>query len=197
MSQEEFHEHISPHVRRADGDADKKDGFISGLRYVQGQYDDREDLKKLNDYLCKEEMMHKDGRVVRLLYLSLPPSAFPACAEALGEVCKSPYGHTRIIVEKPFGRDLASFQELSAIVRKSFAPEEIYRIDHYVGKEIVQNLLVLRFCNLFLDPLWNRNHISSIEIVSNIHHLPTNPAHLTVWTVHHHSYYDLIEWNGA
>eukprot|EP01028_Stygiella_incarcerata_P011021 TRINITY_DN601_c0_g1_i4.p1 TRINITY_DN601_c0_g1~~TRINITY_DN601_c0_g1_i4.p1 ORF type:complete len:434 (-),score=114.68 TRINITY_DN601_c0_g1_i4:157-1458(-) len=164
MSEVEFREHMSSHLKAADGEGPGKETFLSDLRYMQGQYDSREDLIKLHEYLSNEEMERKDHRIVRLLYLSLPPSAFPACAETLGQVCKSPYGHTRIIVEKPFGRDLASFRELSAILRKSFSPEEIYRIDHYVGKEIVQNLLVLRFCNLFLDPLWNRSHISSIEI---------------------------------
>ncbi len=97
-----------------------------------------------------------------LHYLSLPPSAAPDVIDALGRYQLA--GAARVILEKPFGRDLESARELDALVRSVFAEEQIFRIDHYLGREAVQNLLALRFANGMFEPVWNRNHIDHVQI---------------------------------
>ena len=101
----------------------------------------------------------------RVFYLSLPPQAFPSTISGLGaaKLNQGP-GWSRIVIEKPFGRDLASAQELNRLVHQYFDESQIYRIDHYLGKETVQNLLVFRFANAMFESLWNRDHIESVEI---------------------------------
>jgi glucose-6-phosphate 1-dehydrogenase len=101
----------------------------------------------------------------RAYYLSLPPQAFPATIAGLGSAkLNQSSGWTRIVIEKPFGRDLASAQELNRLVHQFFDESQVYRIDHYLGKETVQNLLVFRFANAMFESLWNRDHIESVEI---------------------------------
>jgi glucose-6-phosphate 1-dehydrogenase len=101
----------------------------------------------------------------RVLYLALPPAAFPPVISALGQagLNKSPKW-TRIVIEKPFGHDFDSAEALNDCVHKYFAEDQVYRIDHYLGKETVQNILVFRFANSLFEPLWNRDRIASIEI---------------------------------
>lgn len=101
----------------------------------------------------------------RIFDMAVPPKVFPEAVVGLGEagLNKSP-GWTRLIVEKPFGRDLDSAQELNRLVHKYFDESQVYRIDHFLGKETVQNLLVFRFANTMFEPLWNRDHIESVEI---------------------------------
>ena len=98
-------------------------------------------------------------------YLSLPPQVFPTVIKGLGENgANDGDGFTRLVVEKPFGTDLASAQALNAVVHEYFAEEQVYRIDHYLGKETVQNLLAFRFANAMFEPLWNRDRIERVEI---------------------------------
>ncbi len=101
----------------------------------------------------------------RVLYLALPPAAFPRVITALGEagLNKSPKW-TRIVIEKPFGHDFDSAESLNDCVHKYFTEDQVFRIDHYLGKETVQNILVFRFANSLFEPLWNRDRIASIEI---------------------------------
>lgn len=101
----------------------------------------------------------------RVLYLALPPAIFGTVVTRLGEagLHQGP-GWTRLVVEKPFGSDLASAQQLNELIHRYFAESQIYRIDHYLGKETVQNLLVFRFANSLFEPLWNRDRIESVEI---------------------------------
>jgi glucose-6-phosphate 1-dehydrogenase len=101
----------------------------------------------------------------RVFYLSLPPQAFPPTISGLGaaKLNQGP-GWSRIVIEKPFGRDLESAQALNRLVHQYFDESQIYRIDHYLGKETVQNLLVFRFANAMFESLWNRDHIESVEI---------------------------------
>src|SRR5438874_2688276 len=99
----------------------------------------------------------------RVYYLAVPPPAFPTIVEALGKR-RSATGWTRLIVEKPFGHDLASARELNTMLREHFAEEEIFRIDHYLGKETVQNMLALRFANGIFEPIWNRQFIDHVQI---------------------------------
>jgi glucose-6-phosphate 1-dehydrogenase len=101
----------------------------------------------------------------RVLYLSLPPKAFPGTIEGLGKAgLNKGTGWTRIVVEKPFGRDLQSARELNELVHRYFDESQIYRIDHYLGKETVQNLLVFRFANSIFESLWNRDRIDNVQI---------------------------------
>jgi glucose-6-phosphate 1-dehydrogenase len=101
----------------------------------------------------------------RVLYLALPPVAFPPTIEALGRAgLNHSDGWTRLVIEKPFGHDLASAVRLNALVHKYFDETSVYRIDHYLGKETVQNLLAFRFGNALFESAWNRDHISSVKI---------------------------------
>jgi len=101
----------------------------------------------------------------RVFYLALPPTAFEPTLENLGKTgLNQGPGWTRVVIEKPFGRDLETAQHLNEAVHRNFEESQIYRIDHYLGKETVQNLLVFRFANAIFESLWNRNHIDSVQI---------------------------------
>jgi glucose-6-phosphate 1-dehydrogenase len=99
----------------------------------------------------------------RVYYLAVPPVAFPTIVEALGKR-KSAKGWTRLIVEKPFGHDLASARQLNELLMQHFTEDEVFRIDHYLGKETVQNMLALRFANGIFEPIWNRQFIDHVQI---------------------------------
>lgn len=103
----------------------------------------------------------------RVLYLALPPEAFPPVIEGLGKAgLNHSAGYTRIVIEKPFGHDLDSAEKLNQCVHTYFDEQQVYRIDHYLGKETVQNILVFRFANSLFEPLWNRDRIASVEITA-------------------------------
>jgi glucose-6-phosphate 1-dehydrogenase len=107
----------------------------------------------------------RGGATNRLFYLSTPPSLYADIVTNLGkaDLARDEGGWTRIIIEKPFGHDLASAQELNRLVNSVFREEQVYRIDHYLGKETVQNVLALRFANGIFEPLWNRNHVAEVQ----------------------------------
>lgn len=151
-----------PFIKVKEGDAAKVDQFWAINSYVKGSYTEKEAFENLNKELLKIERGHEAGN--RLFYLALPPSVFAPVTTHIKGAAMSPTGWSRIIVEKPFGKDSDSSAELSQHLSGLFKEEEIYRIDHYLGKEMVQNLMVLRFANSTFQPVWNRNNIANVTI---------------------------------
>jgi glucose-6-phosphate 1-dehydrogenase len=122
------------------------------------------DYTSLRERIAALEATHGPFEV-RVFYVALPPSVFPAAIAGLGESgLASPPETTRLVIEKPFGHDLASSRALSGVVHEHFAESQVYRIDHYLGKETVQNMMVFRFANAMFETLWNRDHIESVQI---------------------------------
>ena len=143
--------------------------FANALAYVSGEYHHPEAFQKLKRRLEELDSAHKlNGN--RLFYLATPPDIYPVIIEQLDKsgLAKHPNGKSwvRIIIEKPYGRDLASAQKLNQAVLKVFDEPQVYRIDHYLGKDTVQNLLVLRFGNGIFEPLWNRNYVDHVQITA-------------------------------
>ena len=141
--------------------------FTDCLSYFQMDFDDLGEYLKLKNAL--DEIDKNEGTAGNyLFYLSMPPDMFSVISGNLGKVGLSnpDAGFRRIIIEKPFGYDLESGLELNRKLHEAFAEKQIYRIDHYLGKETVQNLLVMRFANGIYEPLWNRNYVHHVEITS-------------------------------
>jgi glucose-6-phosphate 1-dehydrogenase len=124
------------------------------LRYVAGDYQEDRTYEELRRAL--------DGATSPLHYLAIPPSLFAAVASGLARAGAA--DNARVVVEKPFGRDLASAEQLNATLHRYFPEAAIFRIDHFLGKEPVQNLLYYRFANSFLEPVWNRNYVDRVQI---------------------------------
>jgi glucose-6-phosphate 1-dehydrogenase len=145
------------------------DEFAANLYYSHGDYSDPESYARLAKCLADLEAAKNCGGN-RLFYLSTPPEVYPHIVEQLGKAGlarpKSPDTWVRIIIEKPFGRDLDSAKELNKEVLSVFEEKQVYRIDHYLGKDTVQNLLVLRFGNGIFEPLWNRNYVDHVQITA-------------------------------
>jgi glucose-6-phosphate 1-dehydrogenase len=145
------------------------DDFASNLFYSPGDYSDQQAYAQLAKRLAELDAQKNLGGN-RLFYLSTPPEVYPDIVEQLGRAGLSRPANSkswvRIIIEKPFGRDLATAKELNEIVHNVFEEHQVYRIDHYLGKDTVQNLLVLRFGNGIFEPLWNRNYVDHVQITA-------------------------------
>ncbi len=138
--------------------------FSQRLHYVQGGYDHVADVEQLFNKLTELE---EEG-AGRLYYLSTPPRLYTPIIQCLGVagMADESSGWRRVVIEKPFGHDLASARALNSEVHTMLAEHQVYRIDHYLGKETVQNLLVFRFANTIFEPVWNRNYISNVQITA-------------------------------
>ncbi|MEI8138879.1 MAG: glucose-6-phosphate dehydrogenase [bacterium] len=145
--------------------ADRTEEFLQRCYYCQGQYSSTDSFLDLFQLMREVEGV---GPINRIFYMAIPPSVFQDVARALGNsglvACDDSEGWSRIVVEKPFGRDRDSSDRLVKEMQTVFTEEMTYRIDHYLGKEIVQNLMVLRFANLIFEPLWNKAYIESVSI---------------------------------
>ena len=162
---DEFRDRMEHAVREFGRDEFKQDVWdklAEGTRYVSLDFADEgaeETLTKLLNELDEE----RGTRGNRVYYFAVPPQAMPILVDQLGKRRKTD-GWTRLIVEKPFGHDLASARELTEKLSAHFTEEEVFRIDHYLGKETVQNILALRFANGIFEPIWNRQFVDHIQI---------------------------------
>ena len=142
--------------------------FAAKLYYISGNYDDESFYKTITGRLTELDRRHNvpGGRI---FYLAVPPVIYETIVESLGKgglscLGKEEYEKVRLVVEKPFGRDLQSAIELNRIIQKHFDERQVYRIDHFLGKETVQNIMMFRFANAIYEPVWNRNFIDHIQI---------------------------------
>ena len=172
MSDDQFRSVTAQAITKKDGpgaDEGKRQSFVNQTNYFAGDYDNPESYRRLAQRL---DELDREGQLGgnRLFYLATPPEVYPHIVEQLGAAGlakpKREGSWTRMIIEKPFGRDGASARALNARVLSVFDESQVYRIDHYLGKETVQNLLVFRFGNGIFEPLWNRNYIDHIQITA-------------------------------
>jgi glucose-6-phosphate 1-dehydrogenase len=162
---DEFRERMKAAVQEHARDPFRDDvweGLAKGMRYVATDFADDNGMERLAKVLNELDKERGTGGN-RLYYFAVPPGALPTLIEQLGKR-RGAEGWTRVIVEKPFGRDRASARELNEELGRYFAEEEIFRIDHYLGKETVQNMLALRFANGIFEPIWNRQFVDHVQI---------------------------------
>ncbi len=152
----QVHQHVADSLKKAGG-IDNQRAFrklLSLLTYVSGDYRDPDTYVSIKKAL--------GGASRPTYYLAIPPSMFATVIQGLGTAKLA--NDARVVVEKPFGRDLASARELNRIAHSVFPEDSIFRIDHYLGKEAIMNLLYFRFANSFLEPIWNRNYVASVQL---------------------------------
>lgn len=173
LEREEFNSKLLEFLSHKQPQSDEEDfqrdllNFLDHCHYIHGEYNDDSAFESLARNLEQSERSNFSSETKsfkRIFYLALPPSVFLSVATSVRKHLYIPE-HVRLIVEKPFGHDLQSSSELSAALRPLFFEEEIFRIDHYLGKEMVKNLLILRFANIFFNAVWNRTYIKNIQIV--------------------------------
>ncbi len=145
----------------------RQSAFFERISFHAGGYDAASSYETLDSKLHAYERAHPSGAPGnRLFFLSVPPTVFGTVAEMISRHCRaSSGGFTRLMIEKPFGRDSVSFEELNALTAKHFEESQLYRIDHYLGKEIILNISTLRWANAVFEPMWTAKHIESVQIV--------------------------------
>jgi glucose-6-phosphate 1-dehydrogenase len=165
LSDEQFRAHLEEGVKQFasfEFNADEWSNFAPNLFYLQGKYTELEDFEKLSELMNRWEI--NSGN--RIYYMATPPSVFPNIIYLLKltDQLREDSNWRRVVFEKPFGTDLASALDLNQQIHKALNENQVYRIDHYLGKETVQNILVTRFANTIFEPLWNRTYIDHVEI---------------------------------
>jgi len=166
----ELRQRLAPFLLKGkDADQATVDAFLSCCSYVSGPYDGDDGFKRLETAILAAEKQSCRCRLGRLYYLALPPTVYPVVCRGLKNNCDgisrdNPENWIRLIVEKPFGRDTDSSEELAEQLGELYDEHEIYRIDHYLGKEMLQNLFVLRFANCMFSSMWNRDNVASVQI---------------------------------
>lgn len=157
-------EAVNANSRSGAVDLDLWASFAQGIQYHRGSFDDADAYTRLAERLAAIDAERGTGGN-RVFYLATPPEAYPTIIAQLGaHGLAHSHGWTRIIIEKPFGHDLNSAQALNTEVLSVFSEDQVYRIDHYLGKETVQNILIFRFANGIFEPIWNRRHIDHVQI---------------------------------
>ncbi len=152
---------------RREPDSAVLEGLLEDVRYVPGTFDDDQVYTQLGQVLSEFDQ-RAGHQLNRVFYLSTAPEFFPVIATKLGAagLARTEGADTRIVIEKPFGYDLDSAQQLNREVLEVFNEPQVFRIDHYLGKETVQNLMALRFANALFEPVWNRNFIDNVQITA-------------------------------
>ncbi|MDR3700253.1 MAG: glucose-6-phosphate dehydrogenase [Candidatus Sulfopaludibacter sp.] len=155
-SLERLHKRVTDSLERSGGIDNQRTlhQLLSLFKYVSGDYDDP------NTFAAIKNALDQARRPAH--YLAIPPSLFEIVIKGLGAAKLAE--HARVIVEKPFGRDLASARELNRVARSVFPEDSVFRIDHFLGKEAIMNILYFRFANSFLEPIWNRNYVASVQV---------------------------------
>lgn len=156
----QLREQTLPYMKAAPSEQAQLEAFFGRQSWVRGQYGDPEAFRRLDAHL---RALPGGPRAHRLFYLALPPGVYAPVTRHIRQACMGD-GWNRVIVEKPFGRDLASSAALSEHLGALFGEEQIYRIDHYLGKEMVQSLMVLRFGNRIFGPIWNRDNVACVVL---------------------------------
>lgn len=165
LFREKVEEHLTCRYVPGESCEDRMDEFLSHCFYVAGQYDSQDSFL---DLFQRMREVNGGAGANQMFYLAIPPSVFSAAARAIGNagmvVCDRGPLWSRVVIEKPFGKDRESSDLLTSELSRIFTEEQTYRIDHYLGKEVIQNLMVLRFTNLIFEPLWNRDYIDRVCI---------------------------------
>ncbi|KAI7855911.1 glucose-6-phosphate dehydrogenase [Circinella umbellata] len=163
MTHEDYLDRVTQYIK---DDSEELTQFKAITTYHSGKYDDDASWKSLNEYSTENENKRgcPQGQRNRVYYMALPPSVFVPVAKGLKKNVYVQDGVNRLIVEKPFGMDTESSNELGREIGALFTENEIYRIDHYLGKEMVKNVMTMRFSNIFFSQIWDRKYIDNVQI---------------------------------
>ncbi|KAI8975190.1 glucose-6-phosphate dehydrogenase [Mycotypha africana] len=164
MDDEEYHKRVTMSI-----DTEKEEGvkdFLKICHYVSGQYDEDDSFKKLNDFVNDVEKKNgvKDDQKNRIFYLAVPAQVYVPVSERCKKFVYQDGAYNALIVEKPFGKDSDTYKQFAKDIYGTWDRNEVYLIDHYLGKELLKNMMNLRFANTFFEPMWNSKYIDNVQI---------------------------------